>query len=121
MEHEKEENVDSSVVAVMEPQVMTKDKKENKTKRQPPYNVILLNDDFHSYEYVITLCQKIFGYPVEKGMQIAKEVDGSGRAIVWTGTMELAELKQEQIHSLGKDPQIKNCAGSMTAEIEPAA
>ena len=118
MENEKPE--DDRAVAVMEPQVMTKEKKENKTKRQPPYNVILLNDNSHTFEYVIALCQKIFGYPAEKGSQIAKEVDSSGRAIVWTGSMELAELKQEQIHSLGKDPQIKDCQGSMTAEIEPA-
>ena len=117
-ENKKEENEN---VAVMEPVVAPKEKQENKTKRQPPYNVILLNDDFHTVEYVVTMCQTIFGYPVEKGLQIADEVHHKGRAIVWTGTLEVAELKQEQIHSVGKDPQIKNSVGSMTAELEPAA
>src|SRR6266851_5535538 len=38
---------------------------EEKVKRQPPYNVILLNDDDHTYQYVITMLQTIFGYPPE--------------------------------------------------------
>src|SRR5476649_1597468 len=101
---------------VLEPQVVPKDKKDEKTKRQPPYNVILLNDDDHSVQYVVTLCQKIFGYPVEKGLQIAFEVHKTGRSIIWTGARELAELKQEQIHTIGPDPLVMSCKGSMSAE-----
>ena len=93
---------------------------KNKVKRQPPYNVILMNDDEHSVEYVVTLCQKIFGHPVEQGLAFAKEVHETGRAILWTGALELAELKQEQIHSVGPDPMIKICKGSMSAVLEPA-
>lgn len=98
-----------------------KEKTDEKTKRQPPYNVILLNDEFHTVDYVVMLCRKIFGFTVEKGIQVAKEVHESKRCILWTGTKELAELKQEQIHSLGKDDLVANCKGSMTAVIEPAA
>lgn len=93
---------------------------QRKTRRQPPYNVILLNDDDHSYAYVILMLKELFGHPVEKGYQIADEVDKQGRAIVFTGAKEVAELKQEQIHAYGPDPTIKRCAGSMTAELEPA-
>jgi ATP-dependent Clp protease adaptor protein ClpS len=89
-------------------------------KRQPPYNVILLNDDDHSYEYVITMLQQLFGYPPEKGYQMAQEVDTTGRVIVATTTMEHAELKRDQIHAFGPDPLIARCKGSMSATIEPA-
>ncbi len=100
----------------------TKDKKnDSKPKRQPPFNVILLNDDDHTVEYVVSLCQKVFGYPVEKGVQIAAEVHVTKWCILWTGPLELAELKQEQIHSLGKDDLVNHCQGSMTAILEPAA
>ena len=45
---------------------------EQQTKRQPPYHVVLLNDDDHTYEYVIEMLKALFGHPVEKGYQLAK-------------------------------------------------
>jgi ATP-dependent Clp protease adaptor protein ClpS len=98
-----------------------REKEETKVKRQPPYNVILLNDDDHTFEYVITMMQVLFGYPRERGQQIADEVDKTGRCIVLTTTLEHAELKQDQIHAFGPDPlSSRECKGSMTAVIEPA-
>ena len=97
-----------------------KEKEEQKTKRQPPYNVILLNDDDHSFDYVIGMLQKLFGHPREKGLQMAWEVHTTGRVIVFTTALELAELKRDQIHAFGPDPQIPRCKGSMSAVIEPA-
>lgn len=93
---------------------------ETVTRRQPPYHVILINDDDHTYDYVILMLQELFGHPVEKGFLLAQEVDKSGRAIVCTTSLERAELKQEQIHEYGPDPRIPRCKGSMTAELEPA-
>lgn len=96
-------------------------KHKEKTRRQPPYNVVLLNDDDHTYQYVIAMLQQLFGYPPEKGFQMAKEVDTSGRVIVLTTTKEHAELKQDQIHAFGPDPLMpEKSQGSMTAIIEPA-
>lgn len=89
-------------------------------KLQPPYHVILLDDQDHSYEYVIEMLGKIFGYPWVKAFQMAVEVDTSGRVIVFTGALEQAELKQEQIHAYGKDWRIPRCQGSMSAVLEPA-
>ncbi len=91
-----------------------------RTQRQPPYHVILLNDDDHSYAYVILMLKELFGHTVEKGFKIANTVDKDGRAVVLTTTKEHAELKQEQIHAYGPDPTIERCKGSMTAVIEPA-
>jgi len=93
---------------------------EQRTKRQPPYNVILMNDDDHTYEYVIEMLKALFGHPVEKGYLLAKMVDSTGRAIVCTTSLERAELKQDQIHSYGPDARIPRCQGSMTAVLEAA-
>ncbi len=98
----------------------TEVEQSQQTCRQPPYNVILLNDDDHSYEYVIEMLKLLFGHPIEKGYQLAKIVDTQGRAIVCTTSMERAELKRDQIHAYGPDPRIPRCAGSMQAEIEAA-
>jgi len=62
---------------------------------------------------------ELFGHPVEKGFQMAEEVDTAGRVIVMTTTLEHAELKRDQIHAYGKDDRIKGCKGSMSATIEP--
>ena len=93
---------------------------ETRTRKQPPYHVVLLNDDDHSYEYVIRMLKELFGHPEEKGFILAKEVDTRGRVIVCTTSMERAELKRDQIHAYGPDKQIPRCKGSMSATIEPA-
>jgi ATP-dependent Clp protease adaptor protein ClpS len=98
-----------------------KTKPEEKTRKMPMYNVVLLDDDYHTFEYVITMLQQLFGYPREKGFQMALEVHTTGRVIVLTTTKEHAELKRDQIHAFGPDPySSKECVGSMSAEIEPA-
>ena len=102
------------------PKSNKKEKAEKKERRQPPYHVVLVNDDDHSFDYVIHMCQKLFGHPAEQGMAIAKQVDTEGRSIVWTGALELAELKRDQIHAFGADPLIPRCQGSMSAELEEA-
>jgi ATP-dependent Clp protease adaptor protein ClpS len=87
-------------------------------KKQPRYNVVLWNDEDHTYAYVITMLLELFNHPVEKGYQLAHEVDTQGRVIVLTTTMEHAELKRDQIHAYGKDVLIDSCRGSMSATIE---
>lgn len=113
----------SAEAATAEPVVETvpdRDTRQSgKPKRQPRYNVILWNDDEHSYAYVMVMLQALFGHQLEKGFQLAKEVDTSGRAIVLTTTREHAELKRDQIHAYGKDDLIAGCQGSMSATIEP--
>ena len=97
------------------------EKEERKTKGLPPYNVVLLDDDDHSYEYVIQMLQQVFGHPPEKGYRMAMEVDGTGRVVVMTTNLEQAELKRDQVHAFGPDPLIPRCKGSMSATIEPAS
>ena len=118
-----------SDAAVLEPELQAepivrvkrerKPQKETKPKRQPRYHVILWDDDHHTFHYVIHMCQLLFGHTLEKGMEVAKEVHNKGRAILLTTTKEHAELKQEQIHAFGRDPMAIQCAGSMSATIEP--
>lgn len=74
-----------------------------KPKRLPPYAVIVLNDDRHTYEYVIEVLQKTCGHSQEKAFLLAKQIDETGRAIVWTGAKEVAELKRDQIREYGPD------------------
>ena len=84
------------------------------------WHVVLLNDDDHTYEYVIEMLGKVFGHTPEVAFRMAQEVDTQGRVIVDTTTRERAELKQEQIHSFGPDPRLPRSQGGMSAELEEA-
>ena len=109
-----------SASITLEPAQKQRVAQDRKPKRQPRYNVILWDDDDHSYEYVVLMMRQLFGHSYTRGFELAKCVDSQGRAICLTTTKEHAELKRDQIHAFGKDVLIKRCAGSMSATIEPA-
>jgi ATP-dependent Clp protease adaptor protein ClpS len=94
-------------------------KTDTPPQRLPPYNVVLLNDDDHTYDYVIEMLGSLFGYTTTKGISMAHQLNPQGRVIVLTTHKELAELKRDQIHGFGKDWRLDRCAGSMSAVIEP--
>src|SRR3712207_9583686 len=84
------------------------EKKKQKTEGQPPYNVVLLDDDEHSYEYVIHMLEVLFGHLPEKGYRLAVEVDTTGRVVVATTHLEHAELKRDQIQARSEVRRVGN-------------
>lgn len=88
---------------------------------QPLYHVILLNDEDHTYDYVIEMLVKIFAMTESKALGHAVEVDTAGTTILLTCELEKAELKRDQIHAYGADPRLERSVGSMAAVVEPAA
>ncbi|RMF58957.1 MAG: ATP-dependent Clp protease adaptor ClpS [Calditrichaeota bacterium] len=93
---------------------------DEKTQLSPMYNVVLLDDDDHTYEYVIEMLGKLFGYDTQTAFLMACEVDNSGRVVVCTTHKERAEVKRDQIHAYGPDWRLPHSQGSMSAIIEPA-
>ena len=92
----------------------------NKTDKLPPYNVVLLDDDHHTYAYVIEMLGKLFGFDEQKAFKMAQEVDTEGRVILMTTHKEKAELKRDQVAAYGADFRMATSKGSMTAIVEPA-
>ena len=85
----------------------------------PLYHVILLDDDEHTYDYVVEMLQALFFLPVETAYQHAVEVDTKGRTIVITCERPHAEFARDQIHGYGADPRMPKSKGSMKAVIQP--
>ncbi len=112
--------MDSETVTEVETEEKEKVDEEEEALHIPQYNVVLLDDNDHTYEYVIEMLMKLFGHSESLAFQMAREVDTTGRVIVETTTKERAELKRDQIHSYGADWRIPRCKGSMSAIIEPA-
>lgn len=101
---------------------LPKELPETKTRRQPPYAVILHNDDVNSMNFVVMVLRKVFGYEAEKCVELMFEAHETGRAVVWVGALEVAELKADQIKSCGPDPARRNDgAGPLGVTVEPAA
>ena len=90
------------------------------TRTMPRWHVVLLNDDDHTYQYVVEMLMKLFNHDQEIAFRMACEVDSADRVVVDTTTKERAELKRDQIHSYGADWRLPRSQGSMSAEIEPA-
>lgn len=64
--------------------------------------VIVLNDDHNTFEHVAqTLTRVIPGVNIDNGYAIADRIHNSGRAAVWTGPREPAELYWQQLTDAG--------------------
>lgn len=90
-----------------------------KSDLAPLWNVVLHDDDDHTYEYVIRMMQDVFGRSESEGFAIARRVDLDGRAVCLTTHLELAELKRDQALACGKDGAVARCRGPMTVTLEP--
>jgi len=87
---------------------------------EPMYHVVLLDDNDHTYDYVVEMLTKIFGFSEAVAFRHAVEVDTNGRTIVLTAAWEEARRKQEAIHAYGADWRLERSKGSMSAILEPA-
>lgn len=116
------QTVEAPIEVAPAPKTKTSPKtdKDTSVEKLPPYNVVLLDDDDHTYEYVIEMGVKLFGLSINNAVLAAITVDTHGRVVMCTTHKELAELKRDQVHSFGRDRLIAGCAGSMSAIIEPA-
>jgi ATP-dependent Clp protease adaptor protein ClpS len=89
-------------------------------QRVPLYRVVLLDDDDHTYDYVIEMLQKIFVFTREQAFRHAEEVDRAGRTILMTCERREAEFGRDQIQAYGPDWRLERSKGSMSAVVEPA-
>ena len=94
---------------------------ESRDELEPLYHVILLNDDDHTYDYVVEMLQKIFRFSEAKAFRHAVEVDTRGTTILLSCGLEEAERKRDRIHAYGPDWRLPRSVGSMAALVEPAA
>src|ERR1043165_5214945 len=87
----------------------------------PLYRVVLLDDNDHTYDYVIEMLQNIFIFTLDQAYRHAEEVDRVGRTVLITCELREAEYARDQIHSYGPDWRLQRSKGSLSAVIEPAA
>jgi ATP-dependent Clp protease adaptor protein ClpS len=66
------------------------------------WRVIVLNDNHNTFEGVaFALAQTIPGVDYDRGLALADKIHNTGRAIVWSGHREAAELYHSQLEAHG--------------------
>jgi ATP-dependent Clp protease adaptor protein ClpS len=106
----------ASTITAVETDVET----DRQTRRLPPYNVVILNDEEHTFPYVIELLVKLFRHELPKAEELTLRIHLTGRAVVYTTHKELAELKRDQVIAYGPDPRMKISKGPLRCYVEPA-
>ena len=67
-----------------------------------PWLVIVLNDDHNTFQGVAAALSAVVpGISNDDGMRLANRIHASGRAVVWSGLREQAELYWEQLGTRG--------------------
>jgi ATP-dependent Clp protease adaptor protein ClpS len=67
-----------------------------------PWNVVVLNDNHNTFQGVaFALSSTLPDVSYDRGMALANRIHNSGRAIVWSGHKEAAELYWEQLRGYG--------------------
>ncbi len=107
-------------VSAATPVLTPAEKRTEFEQHSPLYHVVLLDDDEHTYDYVVEMLQKLFLMPTDVAFQHAVEVDTTGRTIVITCELPQAEFARDQVHAYGADPRMPRSKGSMTAVLVPA-
>jgi ATP-dependent Clp protease adaptor protein ClpS len=93
---------------------------DTRSTQMVPWNVVLLDDDHHTYEYVMAMMANLFAMNEVQAYKLACTVDKEKRAVCLTTHKERAEFKRDQILAFGRDPLMASSVGSMSAIIEPA-
>jgi ATP-dependent Clp protease adaptor protein ClpS len=94
-------------------------RQETTHREAPLYNVVLLDDAEHTYDYVVEMLEKLFALSAAEAWNRAVEVDTTGRTVVITCDLPAAEFGRDQIHAYGADRRMPISKGSMSAIVEP--
>ncbi|MBW4562392.1 MAG: ATP-dependent Clp protease adapter ClpS [Mojavia pulchra JT2-VF2] len=71
-------------------------------KLYPNYKVIVLNDDFNTFQHVAECLMKyIPGMTSDQAWDLTNQIHYEGQAIVWVGPQEPAELYHQQLRRAG--------------------
>jgi ATP-dependent Clp protease adaptor protein ClpS len=102
---EVEKPVEQTPVPPPENKKKVRPRTATRPKIQPPYAVILHNDSINGFEYVIGVLRRVFRYGGLRAFVLTLRAHLRGRSVVWSGSLEVAELKAAQIHAAGPDPK----------------
>jgi ATP-dependent Clp protease adaptor protein ClpS len=80
-----------------------KERVEIRNQEPKLYNVILLNDDYTTMEFVIHILETLFQKSPAEAYRIMMQVHRQGRGLAGVYTWEVAETKADRVASLANE------------------
>jgi len=80
-----------------------KDRTELKNQDPKLFNVILLNDDYTTMEFVIQILETLFNKSPAEAFRIMMQVHRNGRGLAGVYTWEVAETKADEVAAQAAD------------------
>jgi ATP-dependent Clp protease adaptor protein ClpS len=77
--------------------VLEKQKAGSKPARPPKFKVLLLNDDYTPFEFVIDVLENIFSKSSDEAEALAVKIHHDGKGLCGTYIKDIAELKQTKV------------------------
>ncbi len=66
-----------------------------------PWVVIVWDDPVNLMDYVVFVFQELFGFSERKARRLMLQVHNEGKAVVFNGTRDEAELNVQRLHAYG--------------------
>ena len=66
-----------------------------------PWQVVVWDDPVNLMNYVVFVFREVFGFDKAKATKLMLQVHNEGKAIVFSGAREQAELHVERLHGYG--------------------
>ncbi len=79
------------------------EKSEQETSKPAYYNVLLLNDDYTTMDFVVRILEKVFQKSNVEATQIMLHVHNKGKGLAGIYTREIAETKVYTVHELAQE------------------
>ena len=76
---------------------------KRKIKRPNPFQVLLLNDDYTTQDFVIIVLQKFFYKNFDDATTLMLKIHNEGEAICGVFNYDIAQTKVEQVISYARD------------------
>src|SRR6476646_8163887 len=85
-----------------QPEDVVKERVTTKKKEPTVYKVVLLNDDYTTMEFVVTVLENVFQKTPSEAFQIMMHVHVNGRGIAGVYSWEVAETKVDTVTSMAR-------------------
>ena len=82
--------------------VLDKQKEETRPKRPPKVKVVLHNDDFTPFDFVIDILRDVLSKSTEEAVLLALAIHEVGRGVGGVYVKDIAEIKQMKIQTLAQ-------------------